>query len=87
MTFSGNHRRCKLPAAQARWQRTSCSALALTYLERYSLPNTLYTLLRLAQCERVLLPGQKIRLIYHHGVAGWVHVISVDQGLFFSGPR
>ena len=37
---------------------------ALTYLERYSLPNTLYTL-RLAQCERVLLPGQKIRLIYH----------------------
>ena len=52
---------------------------ALAYLERYSLPNAAYTL-RLAQCERVLLPGQKIRLIYHEWRDG-AHVISVDQEL------
>jgi len=78
MTFSEITPALQTPAARALAADFLFDA-ALTYLERYSLPNTLYTL-RLAQCERVLLPGQKIRLIYHEWRDG-VHVISVDQEL------
>ena len=78
MTFSEITPALQTPAARALAADFLFDA-ALTYLERYSLPNTLYTL-RLAQCERVLLPGQKIRLIYHEWRDG-AHVISVDQEL------
>ena len=52
---------------------------ALTHLERYSTPNTLYTL-RLAQCERELLPGAKITLVYDEWRDG-VHVVAMRQDL------
>lgn len=78
MTFAEITPALQTPAARALAADFLYDA-AMTYLERYSLPNTLYTL-RLAQCERVLMPGQKIRLIYHEWRDG-VRVISVDQDL------
>ena len=69
-------RRCK-QVMRGHWRPIFCLT-ALAYLERYSLPNA--ATLRLAHCERVLLPGEKIRLIYNEWRDG-VKVIGVDGSL------
>ena len=52
---------------------------AMTYLNRYSQPNTVYTI-GLAHCEQVLHPGEKVRVIYSEWRDG-VKVIGIDFDL------
>jgi len=51
---------------------------AFEHLKRFSQPQVIYSL-RLAKCERLLLPGDKLRIIWHEWRPGQgEHVIEID---------
>ena len=51
---------------------------AFEHLKRFSQPQVIYSL-RLAKCERLILPGDKLRIIWHEWRAGQgEHVIDID---------